>query len=346
MTESRQSEGTSARFAVPYLVKWGEHMAQLEKQEIAQSIYTERNPSFWERLKKDIVQNKELYILAIPIILFYALFHYRPMYGAIIAFKNFSPARGIMGSPWVGLQHFETFFSSIYFNRVLINTLRISITELIFGFPAPIILALMINELRNKMFSRTIQTITYMPHFISLVVLCGMIRQFTSDTGFITLLLSYVGFPLQTMLNNARLFVPIYVISGIWQHVGWGSIIYLAALAGIDQELYDAAKIDGAGRWNQTLYVTLPGILPTIIILFILRTGTILSVGSEKIILLYNPAIYETSDVISSYVYRQGLLNADWSYSTAVGLFNSGVNFILVVCVNWWSRKTSETSLW
>lgn len=305
-----------------------------------------RESTFVYRIKKDILQNKELYILAIPIVLFYLLFHYKPMYGAIIAFKDFTPARGIMASPWVGFKHFRDFFSSIYFGRVLRNTLRISISQIIFGFPAPIILALLINELKSKAFSRIVQTITYMPHFISLVVICGMIKQFTSDSGFITQLLSYVGFQKQTMLNNPRLFVPIYVISGIWQNVGWGSIIYLAALTGIDQELYDAAKIDGAGRWKQTLYVTIPGLLPTIIILFILRTGRILSVGSEKIILLYNPAIYETADVISSYVYRQGLLNSDWSYSTAVGLFNSVVNFALVVFVNWLSRRTSEVSLW
>ena len=268
------------------------------------------------------------------------------MYGTIIAFKNFTPAKGIMNSPWAGLQHFKNFFSSVYFGRVLKNTLIISITQLIFGFPAPIILALLINELRNRAFSRTVQTIGYMPHFISLVVLCGMIKQFTSDSGFITLLLSHVGLKKQTMLNQSGLFVPIYVISGIWQNMGWGSIIYLAALTGIDPELYDAAKIDGAGRWKQTLYVTIPCLLPTIIILLILRTGNILSVGSEKIILLYNPAIYKTSDVISSYVYRQGLLNSDWSYSTAVGLFNSVVNFALVVTVNKISRKTSEISLW
>jgi putative aldouronate transport system permease protein len=305
-----------------------------------------RKRSFSYRLKRDIIQNRELYILALPILLFYILFHYKPMYGTIIAFKNFTPAKGIMNSPWAGLQHFKNFFSSVYFGRVLKNTLIISITQLIFGFPAPILLALLINELRNRAFSRTVQTIGYMPHFISLVVLCGMIKQFTSDSGFITLLLSHVGLKKQTMLNQPGLFVPIYVISDIWQNVGWGSIIYLAALTGIDPELYDASKIDGAGRWKQTLYITIPCLLPTIIILLILRTGSILSVGSEKIILLYNPSIYETSDVISSYVYRQGLLNSDWSYSTAVGLFNSVVNFALVVMVNKISRKTSEISLW
>lgn len=305
-----------------------------------------KTDSFWQKFKKDFTLNKYLYILAAPIILYYVIFHYKPMYGAIIAFKNFSPGKGILGSEWVGIKHFKDFFSSTYFVRILRNTLTISLSQLLFGFPAPIILALMINELRTKTFARTVQTITYMPHFISTVVICGMIKEFTSKTGVITILLSKFGFPQQTMLNNPNLFVPIYVISGIWQGVGWGSIIYLAAITGINQELYDAAKIDGAGRWKQTLHVTLPGILPTIIILLILRIGTILSVGSEKILLLYNPVTYETADVISTYVYRMGLLNANWSYSSAVGLFNSVVNFALVVFANWLSSRVSEISLW
>lgn len=293
-----------------------------------------------------MTKNGQLYLIALPVLAYYIVFHYVPMYGAQIAFRNYSPAGGITGSPWVGLRHFADFFRSIYFLRVLKNTLTISITSLVFGFPAPIILALLLNELRNRRFSRTVQLITYMPHFISMVVICGMILEFTSQKGLISVVLSYVGVPAKTMLNDARLFVPIYVISGIWQGVGWGSIIYLAALTGIDQELYQAASIDGAGRWKQTLYVTIPGLLPTIIVLLILRTGNILSVGAEKIILLYNAAIYETSDVISSYVYRRGLLNADWSFSSAVGLFNSVVNFILVASVNWLARRTSDTSLW
>lgn len=292
------------------------------------------------------MRHGELYLIALPVVAYYIVFHYVPMYGAQIAFKNFAPAAGIAGSPWVGLKHFADFFGSLYFARVLKNTLTISITSLVFGFPAPIILALLINELRSRRFSRTVQLITYMPHFISLVVVCGMILEFTSRTGLVSVVLSYVGVPAKTMLNDANLFVPIYVISGIWQNVGWGSIIYLAALTGIDPELYQAASIDGAGRWKQTRHVTLPGLLPTIIVLLILRTGSILSVGAEKIILLYNPSIYETSDVISSYVYRRGLLNADWSFSSAVGLFNSVVNFVLVATVNWLARRASDTSLW
>ncbi len=304
------------------------------------------NLSVRSRFLREMTKNGQLYLIALPVLAYYIVFHYVPMYGAQIAFRNYSPAGGITGSPWVGLRHFADFFRSIYFLRVLKNTLTISITSLVFGFPAPIILALLLNELRNRRFSRTVQLITYMPHFISMVVICGMILEFTSQKGLISVVLSYVGVPAKTMLNDARLFVPIYVISGIWQGVGWGSIIYLAALTGIDQELYQAASIDGAGRWKQTLYVTIPGLLPTIIVLLILRTGNILSVGAEKIILLYNAAIYETSDVISSYVYRRGLLNADWSFSSAVGLFNSVVNFILVASVNWLARRTSDTSLW
>jgi putative aldouronate transport system permease protein len=305
-----------------------------------------RSMSLRSRFLREMTKNGGLYLIALPVIAYYVIFHYVPMYGAQIAFKDFAPSTGIMRSPWVGLKHFTDFFGSVYFLRVLKNTLTISITSLVFGVPAPIILALMINELRGRQFPRTVQLITYMPHFISMVVVCGMILEFTSQSGLISMVLASFGVPAKTMLNDARLFVPIYVISGIWQNVGWGSIIYLAALTGIDQELYQAASIDGAGRWKQTLYVTIPGLLPTVIVLLILRTGNILSVGAEKIILLYNPSIYVTSDVISSYVYRRGLLNADWSFSSAVGLFNSIVNFILVASVNWLSRRASETSLW
>lgn len=307
---------------------------------------TVKRLSFGNKLAIDLKKNKELYLIALPVIAFYILFHYTPMYGAIIAFKNFNPAKGILGSSWVGFKHFQDFFSTYYFGRLLTNTLTISITSLVVGFPAPIILALLINELRSRVFSRTVQTITYMPHFISTVVVCGMIVNFTKDTGAITTFLSYFGFPKETMLNNPGMFVPVYVISGLWQEIGWGSIIYLAALTGIDQELYEAARIDGAGRWKQTLNITIPCLIPTIIILFILRMGNMLNVGFEKIILLYNPTIYETSDVISSFVYRKGLQEFSWSFSAAVGLFNSVINFTLVIASNWISRKAGETSLW
>lgn len=305
-----------------------------------------RDSSYSRRLGRDLRVNKELYLLFIPVLVYYILFHYVPMYGASIAFKNFTPSMGISGSPWVGFKHFNAFFSSYYFGTLLRNTLVISLSSLIFGFPVPIIFALLINELRNKRYARVVQTITYVPHFVSLVVVCGMIREFTSSTGLVTQLLSYVGFQPRTMLNDQNLFVPVYVISGIWQEAGWGSIIFLAALTAIDPELYEAAEIDGANRFRRVLHITIPGILPTIVIMFIMRTGRLMSVGADKVILLYNPAIYETADVISSYVYRRGIRGTDWSFSSAVGLFNSVINFLLVVGVNTLSRRLTDSGLW
>ena len=301
------------------------------------------------RLGKDLKRYSGAYVMAIPVVAFYLLFCYKPMYGIIIAFKDYSPAAGIWGSDWAsnhGLQNFIDFFQSYYFGRILKNTLVISLTSILFGFPAPIILALLLNELRNEKFKRITQTISYMPHFISLVVICSMIKMFTSDKGLVTYLLSFLGGPEISLLTKPQYFVPIYVISGVWQELGWGAIIYLAALSGIDQELYEAARIDGANRWQQTLHVTLPGISSTIIIMLLLRMGSVMSVGYEKIILLYNEGIYETADVISTFVYRKGLQDFQWSYSTAVGIFNSVINFIIVVLFNRISRKFGEVSLW
>lgn len=302
--------------------------------------------SYFRRLIRCIGGNKSLYLMILPVIAYYVLFHYLPMYGVIISFKNFKPGLGIMGSPWVGLQNFIEFFSGMYFIRIVKNTLIISVTSIIIGFPAPIIFALLLNELRNQKFKKLIQTVTYMPHFISLVVVCGMILQFTSNTGAITYVLNLFGFPLKTMLNYPENFVPIYVISGLWQEIGWGSIIYLSAIAGIDQQLYEAAQIDGASRLRQVINITIPAIMPTIMVMLILRLGNIMSVGFEKIILLYNPAIYSTSDVISSYTYRKGLQEFSWSFSTAVGLFNSAINFVFLITSNWLSKKFNDSSLW
>jgi putative aldouronate transport system permease protein len=298
------------------------------------------------RLKKDWQQNKEIYFLLIPVVVYYLLFCYKPLYGALIAFQDYSPGDAIIGGKWVGFKHFISFFKSYYFWRLIKNTLSISITTIIFGFPAPIILALLMNELRNKIFSRVTQAIVYLPHFISIVVICGMLKDFVKDTGIISVLLSYVGVEPQNMLQNAKMFVPLYVGSHIWESIGWGSIIYLAALTAVDQEQYEAAQIDGAGRWKQTIHITIPAIIPTIVIMFIMRTGSILSVGSEKILLLYNPTTYATADVISTFVFRKGILEGSFSYSTAVGLFNSVVNFAMVFLVNKISGKVSETSLW
>jgi putative aldouronate transport system permease protein len=294
----------------------------------------------------DIRKNKLLYVMLLPVLLYYVVFHYAPMYGAIIAFKDFSPRLGVWGSDWVGLEHFQDFFTGPYFWRTMKNTLLISTFSLVFGFPAPIVLALLLNELKHALFKRTVQTITYMPHFISLIVICGIIKDFSSSEGVINDVVAFFGGTRETYLLEPSFFRTIYVSSGIWQNIGWGTIIFLAALTGIDQEQYEAAKIDGAGRWKQMMNVTLPGLMPIIVILLILDIGKMMNVGFEKIILLYNPGTYETSDVISSYVYRVGLQDFNYSFSSAVGLFNSVINFILLISSNWLSRKFNETSLW
>lgn len=297
--------------------------------------------------KRDWMRNKTLYFLFLPVLLWYAVFAYGPMGGLIIGFQDYKPSKGILGSPWVGLKNFRDFFTNPYFKRTLLNTIKISVTNLLFSFPAPIILALLISELRSKTFSRVIQTITYIPHFISIVVVVSMMMDLTNRNGAITSFLVKLGLMERTtMLNEPRFFLPLYIISGIWQNIGWNSIIYLSALLSIDAELYEAAKIDGAGKFRQLISVTLPGLLPTIIVMLILQVGKSFNVGYEKIILMYNPLTYEVADVISSYVYREGLINMNWSYSTAVGLFNSVVSFALVWATNFLSKKVSGSGLW
>ncbi len=296
--------------------------------------------------RKDFSKYKYLYLMAVPMVVYYVLFNYIPMYGAVIAFKNFSAALGTWKSPWAGLSYFRMFFNDVYFTRVLRNTIQISLLDLLFGFPAPIILALLINEVRQNWFKKMVQTVTYVPHFISMMVIAGIIMDFTARDGAINDLLALLGFERRTMLLVPGLFRPVYIISEIWQKIGWGSIVYLGALTAVDPQLYEAASIDGTGRFGKIIHVTLPGILPTIVIMLILRLGSIMNVGYEKIILLYNPTVYETSDVISSYSYRKGLQEMNYSYSTAVGLFNSVINFLLVIGANTISRKVGETSLW
>lgn len=312
--------------------------------------YTLDNKSFLSRLKKDIKKNWGMYILVLPVMAWYIVFAYLPMYGAIISFKNYNPSLGILGSHWANpwYTHFMTFFKGPYFIRLIRNTLKISVASLVYAFPAPIILALLINELKGKWFPRITQTVTYLPHFISLVVICGMITVFTNRDGFINDIIALFGGERVTMLSKPEYFLPVYIISDIWQSIGWGSIIYLSALAGIDQQLYEAARIDGAGRLRQTWNITLPGILPTVVIMFILRIGGLMNVGYEKIILLYNPLTYETAEVISSHVYQKGILGgvSQYSYSAAVGLFNSVINCLLVVGANQLSKRFTETSLW
>lgn len=297
-------------------------------------------------LGRDLAKNKWLYIMVIPVIVYYIMFSYIPLTGLQIAFKNYNFGQGIWGSPWAGFTHFISFFNGPYAFRTIRNTMLLSLYTILVCFPLPILFALLLNEVNHKLFKRTIQTVSYLPHFISLVVICGLIKEFTQSTGLISVILSWFGVPAETMLLNPDRFRALYVGSDLWQTVGWNSIIYLAALSGVDPTLYDAASVDGAGRFRKVLHVTIPAILPTIIIMFILRIGQFMSVGYDKILLLYNSSIYETADVISTFVYRKGIVESNFSFSAAVGLFNSIINFVLVVVVNKISAKVSETSLW
>lgn len=308
--------------------------------------YVVTQNSWFTMIKKDYRKNKMLYLFLTPVLLYFIIFKYIPIYGALIAFKDFVPAKGVLGSDWVGLKHFIRFFSIPTFKSVLGNTLKISISSIIFGFPMPIILALLMNELKCKKFKRIAQNATYLPHFISLVVICGIIKDFTKDTGIVTYFLSFFGVPKTTLLAAPEYFLPVYIVSEIWQTMGWSSVIYLSALTSIDASLYEAAQIDGAGKFKQLLHVTLPGIAPTVITMLILSVGQVMNVGYEKILLLSNNAILDVSDVISTYVYRVGLINNSFSYSTAVNMFNSVVNLILLFITNKISRTVSETSLW
>ncbi len=304
------------------------------------------NQSYGRRLKRDFRKNRSLYFMIIPVILFYVLFHYKTMYGAIIAFYNYRPAKGISGSTWVGLENFIYFFESPFFERTLKNTLVISLLNLLFAFPAPIILALLLNEVRNKYFKKVVQTVTYLPHFISSVIICGMLTSFCLSTGLFNDIIEFFGGERVSLLQGTAYYRTIYIASDIWQTIGWSSIIYLAALSGVDKNLYEAAQLDGANKWKQTWHVTIPSIMPTIMIQLILKIGTLMSVGYEKTLLIYNPTNYAVSDIISTYNYRMGLERGDWSYATAIGLFNSVVNCILLVISNKLSKKYTENSLW
>ncbi len=293
--------------------------------------------------KKDFKMNGSLYIMILPVVLYYILFHYKTMYGALMAFQDFVPRRGIGGSEWIGFTHFIDLFKSSDFPRLLKNTLTISFTSLVVNFPLPIILALFLNEIRCSAFKRTVQTLSYLPHFISMVVLCGMVKIFVEADGIIGGMFGNVK---GTLLNNENMFVPIYVLSGAWQGVGWGSIMYLSAIAGIDYEQFEAAEIDGAGRFRKMWSITLPSIKGTIIVLLVLNLGSIMSVGYEKVMLLYSPAIYSKADVISTYVYRMGLISQQWGFSAAVGLFNSVVNMTLVFTSNYFAKKLNGVGIY
>ncbi len=300
---------------------------------------------FGTRVRFDWARHKWKYLMILPVLVYLALFCYRPMYGVIIAFKNYRPTLGIAKSKWVGFGNFAKFFRDYYFPRIMRNTVLLSLRTVVWGFPMPILLALALNELRGVKYKRVVQTVTYIPHFISLVVVCAIIRQFSLSDGVFNDIRAFFGMSRTALLQQPAFFPAIYVASGIWQQVGWSSIIYLAAITAVDPNLYEAAEIDGAGRLRQVWHITIPGILPTIVILLILRMGSILSVGYEKIILLYNESIYETADVISTYTYRRGLIAADYSYGTAIGLFNSVVNIFFLLVTNRISRKVTDIGM-
>ena len=290
-------------------------------------------------------RNREVYFMLIPVILYYVIFKYAPMFGNVMAFQNFRVTRGFFESEWVGFKHFKTFFEDVYFWRLVRNTIVISASTLAVNFPMAVIFALLLNEVRNLKFKKLVQTVTYMPHFISTVVICSMITSYITPTGLLNSIITALGFDKVPFLTDPKYFVGVYVISHVWQNMGWSSIIYISALSGIDTELYEAAKVDGAGRWKQTLHITIPGILPTMSIMLIMSIGSMMSVGYEKILLLYTPATYETADVISTYVYRQGILGGSYSYSAAIGMFNSIVNFSLLTFANWFSKKAQGSGL-
>lgn len=297
------------------------------------------------RIKKDWTLHWQAFLMIIPAIGLTILFSYVPMYGVILAFKKYKAIKGIWGSEWVGLQHFQKFFSTPYFWQLLRNTVIFSLYGSAVGYPLAIILALFINELRHLRFKKVVQTISYMPYFISTVVICGMLKNFLSSDGLFNAIAKLFGKTPTNLLSNPAAFRHIIVWSDQWQSLGWNTIIYLSALAGIDQQLYEAARIDGCGRFRQAWHVTIPGILPTIIILLILNFNP-LGAGYDKIILLYSPLTYETGDIFGSYTYRIGIQGGQYDYTTAIGLCGTIVAFATTVFVNWLSRKLTDTSLW
>lgn len=298
--------------------------------------------SLWLRIRR----NGGLYLLMIPAMIIFICFTYLPMYGIVIAFKNFKPARGILGSEWAGLRYFKKYFSSDMFSNTIRNTLLISIYTILVTFPLPILIALMCNQMYAKRFKKFFQVSTYLPHFISTVVMCGMIVLFLSpSSGVIPKLLGYIGVQTGDLMGKASAFSSIYVWTEAWQHVGWDSIMYIAALSAVDPQLYEAAVVDGANKWQKMRSIDIPLLMPTAVVLFILRAGSVMSVGFEKVYLLQNDLNISASEIISTYVYKMGLKSNQYSYSAAIGLFNNVVNFILLLSVNFIAGKMGDTSL-
>lgn len=289
----------------------------------------------------------QLYVMLLPMIIWFVVFLYKPMYGLQIAFKDYSIFRGIAGSPWVGLEHFQTLFDNDQFLRAIKNTVTISALNLLFGFPAPIILALMFNEVLHASYKRTAQTIVYLPHFISSVIIAGIvITAFSPTAGIVNTIMGWFGLDPVYFLTQPEWFRPIFIGTGIWQEAGFGSIVFLAAIAGVNPSLYESAVVDGANRWQMMWKITIPSILPTILIMLIIRIGNIMEVSFELVILLYQPATYETADVVNTWIYRQGLQSGQYDLAAAAGLFNAVVAFVLVMTANTLSRRFSRTSLW
>lgn len=322
----------------------------VEKERVvmpSKSVSAYRANTSWTRgVRKELMHNWDLYLLILPVLAYFLLFCYYPMYGAQIAFRDYRATRGILGSEWIGLEHFERFFRGAYAERLIMNSLSISFWSLICGFPLPILLALMLNEIRCKWFKKSVQLVTYAPYFLSTVVMVGILNNFLSlDSGIINNALKSIGKQPVEFMTSPAWFKPIYILSGLWQGTGYGSIVYLAALAGIDISLYEAAMVDGASRIQRMLHITLPCILPTAVIMLILNSGSIMNVGFEKVFLMQNDINNATSEVISTYVYKSGLINADFSFASAVGLFNSVVSFVMVMLVNFIAKRLGETSL-
>lgn len=292
--------------------------------------------------KRDFSMNWGVYILFVPVLAYFIIFNYLPMFGIVMAFQDFSAIRGFFGSKWVGFANFIEFFSGPNFFRVLRNTLAISFLSLGVSFPLTIVFALLLNEIWFIWYKKLIQTISYLPYFVSAVVLCGLVIEFVSSNGIVTNILVALGFPRENLLTNPKYFWGVNLMSEIWQGLGYGSIIFMAAITNVSQELHEAAAIDGASRLGRVWHVTLPAMMPIIITMLVLRCGMILQVGSDKILLLYNPSIYETADVIATHVVRMGIERMQYGYSAAVGLFNSVVGILLLFISNWLSRVFTE----
>ena len=312
------------------------------KQTPPPALETHPKKSIWKRILKD----RYLLLLFLPCLIYYILFKYVPMWGVLISFKDFKPFIGFWGSEWVGLKHYIDFFNNPDAWRIIRNTLLLGVYTLLWCFPLPIVFALALNELTRPKFKKFVQTVSYMPHFLSAVVVCGMLNSFLSPVrGIVNIIINMFGGETINFLSTASWFRPIYVASEVWQTLGWGAIVYLAAITNVDPQYYEAAKLDGASRLRQIWSITLPCIAPTVATMLILRIGSILEVGLEKVLLLYSPAIYETSDIIATYVYRQGLVSGNMSYATAIGLFSSGINLVLLVSANYFSKKFADTGL-